>query len=54
MIDTPLDDDCLIELITYDGKTENHNSDNDDETEICQLTASLIDDGLTFGKSMVP
>lgn len=53
MIDKPLDDDCLIQLITDDGKTENHVSDNDEETEICQLTASLIDDGLSFGKSMV-
>uniref|UniRef100_A0A1I8NPB7 Uncharacterized protein n=1 Tax=Stomoxys calcitrans TaxID=35570 RepID=A0A1I8NPB7_STOCA len=30
MMDKPLDDECLIELITYEAKTEIHNSDNDD------------------------
>ncbi|XP_039961467.1 uncharacterized protein LOC120775371 [Bactrocera tryoni] len=43
MIDKPLEDDYLIELKTDDGKTENHNSDISAVTEICQLTASLID-----------
>ena len=45
--------DSLIELIINGGNTENHNSNIDEEAEICQLTASLIGEGLNFCKSTV-
>jgi len=53
MIDTHLDEDDLIQLITYDRKNDNHNSDMENDGENSELTSKLIDEGLKLGESMI-
>ena len=50
MIEKPLDEEDLLEVLGVD--VSNENDDDNDEGEIHQLTASLIREGLKFSENM--